>query len=158
MTMDMMLDEEINTEEYDLVDDVPPGQYKCMIGKVERVPNKDQHTGSHLFMEFEVCEGEFEGRKIFLRVNLWHSSVKAKQFAYKQVKGLCLSIWGQDQRISDASVFIDAFCAVNVALGKEYEGVKRPEIKSFIELSKWNNPSFVPQVAAQAQAEDDTPF
>jgi hypothetical protein len=67
---------------------IPAGRYLLEIVDSQSVDNK-KGTGKYLFLIMRVVEGQYEGRKVFDRINYINVSEQAQQIAQKQLKRLC---------------------------------------------------------------------
>ena len=84
-----------------LEDDVPSftpmtsGRYDLVLlqhswEEYNKIPGKE-----YLLMEFQIDKGDFQGRKVFCRFNLYHPSDAAKGFSWAMLKQMAEAI-GQD--------------------------------------------------------------
>jgi hypothetical protein len=67
---------------------LPAGWYNAKINTSEAKPTKDNESG-YLLFELEILDGEYKGRKIFDRLNLWNKSVQASEIAQRQLSAYC---------------------------------------------------------------------
>jgi hypothetical protein len=67
---------------------IPAGRYLLEIVDTQSIDNK-KGTGKYLFLIMRVVEGQYEGRKVFDRINYINTSEQAQQIARKQLKRLC---------------------------------------------------------------------
>tara|TARA_R110000824_G_scaffold7516_4_gene34076 strand:- start:1689 stop:2171 length:483 start_codon:yes stop_codon:yes gene_type:complete len=70
---------------------LPSNWYKCVITDTEKKPTKAM-TGSYLQLTIEVIEGEYQGRKVFDRLNLDNPNSVAVQIAQSSLSSVCRSI------------------------------------------------------------------
>tara|TARA_R110000823_G_scaffold31775_5_gene90062 strand:- start:349 stop:831 length:483 start_codon:yes stop_codon:yes gene_type:complete len=70
---------------------LPSNWYKCVITDTEKKPTKAM-TGSYLQLTIEVIEGEYQGRKVFDRLNLKNPNSVAVQIAQSSLSSVCRSI------------------------------------------------------------------
>ena len=73
------------------LDAVPAGKYVCRISATE-IKENSKGTGRYLQLTLDVTEGEFRGRKLFDRLNLWNSNVQAKEIAEKTLSAICHAV------------------------------------------------------------------
>lgn len=73
---------------------IPPGEYVLYLEESERQSNKAE-DGQYLRSTFVVAEGEYQGRKVFHRFNLWNKSEKSKEIAKGEWNAICLAALGQ---------------------------------------------------------------
>jgi hypothetical protein len=67
---------------------LPPGKYLVQIVASEMRPTKDG-MGQYLYLELDVLEGQFTGRKLFDRLNLINPSQDAVQIAQRTLSAIC---------------------------------------------------------------------
>ena len=65
-------------------DPIPAGDYPVIITESETKLTKDS-TGQYLQLKLEVQDGEFRGRILFDRLNLWNNNAQAKEIAHRQL-------------------------------------------------------------------------
>ncbi len=70
---------------------VPPNDYVMMVVESEMKPTNDK-TGQMLVLEIDIQEGQYQGRKIFRRLNIINKSSKAEEIAIKELGSLCRAI------------------------------------------------------------------
>ena len=57
-------------------DAIPAGTYEAVIAESEMKPTKSG-TGSYLELTIEIISGDYQGRRVWARLNLANSNVKA---------------------------------------------------------------------------------
>jgi len=67
---------------------LPPGKYLVQIVASEMRPTKDG-MGQYLYLELDVLEGPYTGRKLFDRLNLINPSQEAVQIAQRTLSAIC---------------------------------------------------------------------
>ena len=67
---------------------LPAGKYKVQIIASEMRPTNDGN-GSYLWLEMDILEGEYQGRKFWDRLNLNNPSEQAVQIAQRTLSALC---------------------------------------------------------------------
>jgi hypothetical protein len=72
-------------------DALPAGKYKVVISNSEVKENRSG-TGSYLQLEFDVIEGEYANRKLWTRLNLWHSNSEAARIAASELSAICRAV------------------------------------------------------------------
>ncbi len=72
-------------------DPIPAGKYAAVIVASEEKPTK-AGTGSYLQLEFQVIEGEFEGRKVWARLNLNNPNDQAVGIARAELSAICRAV------------------------------------------------------------------
>lgn len=70
---------------------VPAGEYEAMVTDSEMKRTKDG-MGQYLSLTMEVQSGQFQGRKIFENLNLYHSNPKTVDIAQRSLSALCHAI------------------------------------------------------------------
>ncbi len=85
----------------DFIDDfalIPVGEYPCMIVKSELKASKT--GGEFLLLEIDVIEGQYQGRKVFSRLNLVNSNPVAVKIARNELAKICLAVGVTDPKDS----------------------------------------------------------
>lgn len=70
---------------------LPAGTYKAVIVSSEDKPTKDM-TGSYLKLEFEIIDGQYQGRKIFENLNLNNANQTTVEIARRSLSGICRAV------------------------------------------------------------------
>ena len=70
---------------------LPPGKYVCQIVASEMRPTKSG-DGAYLWLEEEILEGEYAGRRVFDRLNIQNANVQAVEIANRTLSALCHAI------------------------------------------------------------------
>ena len=70
---------------------LPANWYKCVITDTEEKPTKAM-TGSYLQLTIEVIEGDYQGRKVFDRLNLKNPNSVAVEIAQRSLSSICRAI------------------------------------------------------------------
>jgi hypothetical protein len=69
-------------------DAIPAGDYEAMVTHSEMRKTKDM-TGEYLELTLEIQAGQYQGRKLWDRLNLANQNPKAVEIAQKQLAQLC---------------------------------------------------------------------
>lgn len=69
-------------------DAIPAGDYEAMVTDSAMKRTKD-NTGEYLELTIEVQSGQYQGRKLWDRLNLQNRNVQAVEIAQKQLAQLC---------------------------------------------------------------------
>lgn len=69
-------------------DVIPAGKYKVQITDSDMRATKDGN-GQYLWLEMEILDGEFQGRKLWDRLNLQNSNAQAVEIAQRNLSALC---------------------------------------------------------------------
>jgi hypothetical protein len=72
-------------------DPIPANWYRCVITASEEKPTKAQ-TGSYLQLTLEVIEGDYQGRKVFDRLNLNNPNATAVEIAQRTLSSICRAV------------------------------------------------------------------
>jgi hypothetical protein len=70
---------------------LPPGRYVVQIVNSEMRPTKDG-TGQYLWLELDVLEGAFAGRKLFDRLNLVNANPTTVEIAQRTLSAICHAV------------------------------------------------------------------
>lgn len=72
-------------------DPIPADDYTAMIVDSEMKPTKNG-MGEYLQLVFEVCDGDYTGRKIFARLNLNNPNQTAVDIAQRELSAICHAV------------------------------------------------------------------
>ncbi len=72
-------------------DVLPPGRYAVQIVDSEMRVTKDG-MGQYLWLELDVLEGEYAGRKLFDRLNLINNNPTAVEIAQRTLSSICHAV------------------------------------------------------------------
>ena len=72
-------------------DVLPPGKYLSHIVTSEMRATKDG-MGQYLYLEVDVIEGQYTGRKLFDRLNLINANPDAVQIAQRTLSSICRAV------------------------------------------------------------------
>jgi Protein of unknown function (DUF669) len=89
---------------------LPTGEYKVIIAESEPTPTKDQ-TGGYLKLTLKVIDGQFSGRTLIDRLNLYNSNQQAVEIAYRRLSAYC-HVTNQFQLQNSAQLHNIPFIAV----------------------------------------------
>lgn len=70
---------------------IPVGEYTMQIVDSDLKPTKN-NNGHYAELEFEVIEGQYKGRKVWMRLNLDNPSPKAVEIAQRELSAICHAI------------------------------------------------------------------
>ncbi|NBO81961.1 MAG: DUF669 domain-containing protein [Betaproteobacteria bacterium] len=70
---------------------LPPGKYLGQIVASEMRPTKDG-TGQYLYLELDILDGLYAGRKLFDRLNLVNASPDTVQIAQRTLSSICRAV------------------------------------------------------------------
>lgn len=74
-----------------VMDPVPAGWYNVMIEASEEKPTSGGN-GSFLELKLNILDGQFQGRKLFHRLNLKNPNAQAVEIAYKELSAVCHAV------------------------------------------------------------------
>lgn len=72
-------------------DPLPPGKYAAAIVD-SQWKNTKSGTGSYLELTFQILEGRFKGRQLWIRLNLNNPSAQAVKIARSQLSAICRAV------------------------------------------------------------------
>lgn len=72
-------------------DPIPAGKYLAVITDSEMKPTK-AGTGKYLQLTFEILEGEYKGRKLWARLNLFNSNDTTVKIAQAELSAICRAV------------------------------------------------------------------
>lgn len=75
---------EVDVNEQVSFDPVPAGEYTLKALEAEEKPTKSG-DGSYIAVKFEICKGEYEGRKVWANFNINNPSEKAQKIGRQQI-------------------------------------------------------------------------
>lgn len=70
---------------------IPAGDYNAVIVASE-IKDNAKGTGKFLKLEFEVIDGEYKGRKVWTRLNLWNPDRDAVRIANGDMTSICRAV------------------------------------------------------------------
>ena len=70
---------------------IPIDEYTAIISEAEEKRNSNDN-GSLLSLCFDIVEGEYEGRKIFVNLNLQHPNAKAVEISRAELSAICRAV------------------------------------------------------------------
>lgn len=110
-------------------DPIPAGKYPAVIVASEEKPTK-AGTGSYLQLEFQVIEGEYEGRKVWARLNLNNPNDQAVGIARAELSSICRAV--NVMKLTDSAQLHDLPLVIKVSQRKNPEsGEIGNEIKGY---------------------------
>jgi hypothetical protein len=109
---------------------IPPDKYEAHI--VEAVVKITKAgTGQYLKLTFEVLEGEFAKRKIFMNLTVKNPSPKAQEIGLGQLSTLCKAL-GKSGIVDDSSELLNIPVLITVRVeDSDYDGKPQNVIKGF---------------------------
>lgn len=70
---------------------IPPGEYVAVIVDTE-VKASNSGNGDYLNVEFDIIDGQFQGRKTWTILNLWNANETARKIAHQELRSICDAI------------------------------------------------------------------
>ena len=70
---------------------IEAGEYKAMIVEATNKPTKNGQ-GSYLELKYQILEGQYAKRNLWLRLNLKNPSVKAVEWAKRDLSAICHAV------------------------------------------------------------------
>lgn len=129
---------------------LPAGDYPAIITESEVKPTKDGQ-GQYLQLKLQIQGGEFSGRTLFDRLNLWNNNQQAQEIAQRTLSAICHAVGilqiGDSQELHNRPLIVTV--KVKPAQGN-YDASN--EIKGYKAAQLSAAPSFVPPQAQAAPA------
>jgi hypothetical protein len=107
---------------------IPAGKYVAVISASELKQTKSGN-GSFLELTFEVIEGEFNGRKVWARLNLDNPNPMAVKIARSELSSLCRAVGVMEPK--DSCELHNIPLVITVKQKPDGDGEPRNEIKGF---------------------------
>ena len=129
---------------------LPAGDYQAIITESETKATKDGQ-GQYLQLKLQIQGGEFSGRVLFDRLNLWNNNQQAQEIAQRALSAICHAVGilqvGDSQELHNRPLI--ATVKVKPASGN-YEA--NNEIKGYKAAQLATAPAFMPPQAQAAPA------
>ena len=129
---------------------LPAGDYQAIITESETKATKDGQ-GQYLQLKLQIQGGEFAGRVLFDRLNLWNNNQQAQEIAQRALSAICHAVGilqvGDSQELHNRPLI--ASVKVKPASGN-YEA--NNEIKGYKAAQLSAAPAFMPPQAQAAPA------
>jgi hypothetical protein len=108
-------------------DALPPGRYEAIISASEMKDTK-AGTGQYLQLTFDVVGGQYEGRKLWSRLNLVNPNATAVQIAERELSAIChcvgILVPQDSEELHDALLVIDVIQELNPMSGQQTNRIK----------------------------------
>jgi hypothetical protein len=125
---------------------IPSGQYPVMIVSSEEKPTKSG-TGSYIELAMQVQGGEFNGRKVYDRLNIRNQNQQAVDIAYSTLSAIC-HVTGRIHIQDTGQLHGVPFIAiVNKVPRDDRPGQFSNEVRGYKDING-NDPGFAGQVAS----------
>ena len=129
---------------------LPAGDYQAIITESETKATKDGQ-GQYLQLKLQIQGGEFAGRVLFDRLNLWNNNQQSQEIAQRALSAICHAVGilqvGDSQELHNRPLI--ATVKVKPASGN-YEA--NNEIKGYKAAQLATAPAFMPPQAQAAPA------
>ena len=116
-----------NVEPQQSFDALPPGRYEAIISASEMKDTK-AGTGQYLQLTFDVVGGQYEGRKLWSRLNLVNPNATAVQIAERELSAIChcvgILVPQDSEELHDALLVIDVIQELNPMSGQQTNRIK----------------------------------
>lgn len=83
---DVVVDDRPNT-----FDPMPPGVYTAQVIESELTPTK-AGTGQRLNLTFEIIEGHFSRRRVWVGLNIINANAQTQDIAQRELKRICVAV------------------------------------------------------------------
>ncbi len=97
---------------------LPAGKYKVQVVDSDMRPTKNG-DGQYLWLEMEILDGEYQGRKMWDRMNLVNPNAQAVEIAQRQLSALCHATGKMHVADSEDLHFIPVIATVRVRPARE---------------------------------------
>ena len=134
---------------------LPADWYKAVITATEEKPTKAQ-TGSYLELNMEIIEGNYQGRRVFERLNLNNPKPVAVEIAQRSLSSICRSIGVNNPQNSEELMDKPLMIKVAVKPAQGEYGASN-EIKGYDAVGGATTAPAPAAVAATASAGASTP-
>lgn len=125
-------------------DPIPADRYPAVITESEEKPTK-KGDGSYLQLTFQVIEGEYEGRKVWARLNLNNPNDQAVGIARAELSAICRAVGVM--KLTDSAQLHDLPLVIKVAQRVNKEtGEVGNEIKGYEPKGPAARPAATPAV------------
>ncbi len=122
---------------------IPAGVYPARIKDVEDKPTK-AGNGMYVQLTWEVIDGQYKGRLIWDRLNLFNPNKTAVEIAQRSLKSICLATGAGV--IEETDALRDRFAQIKVKVKDD------PHYGASNEISGYSPLDGTPQAAAQLQS------
>ena len=110
---------------------LPPGEYH--VGIMNSELKNTRAGGSMLCFTYEVMEGDYQGRKVWDNLNLWHTNPKTVEIAMRQLKSIATaSGYPNPNYIPDSSELHGREMNIRLAVRKDDSGNEFQDIKAYM--------------------------
>jgi len=132
---------------------LPPGDYECMIEKVNVKVTKNG-DGQYLNVQMKILSEWAKGRVVFDIINFENASAAAQRIGRQQLKALVNAVYGEDRKIQSPNQFVDQIVGIRTGVRKDQNGEDKENVRQYIRHTDVKPP----RNAAQMKSESDVPF
>jgi hypothetical protein len=140
-----------NIEPQAPLDAVPVGVYPVKIKWTEKKETKN--PGSfYLQMQLEIIDGNYKGRQVFDRLNLWNANAQAVEIAQRTLATICHAVGML--KVKNHEEFRGKTLQAKLSIRSDEKYGDSNEVKAYAKLEGYTAPV---ASAEQAPASDETP-
>lgn len=134
---------------------IPVGDYRAVITESEIKETKNG-DGQYLKLRVEVIEGEYQGRLIFVNLNLWNKNPKAVEIANRELVTIVAAVNRPGAQNSEELHNIPMLIKVGIEPGVGQYGPQN-RIKNYLPITSAGAPKAAPESAAAYAAQATAP-
>lgn len=135
---------------------LPAGEYVAAIVKSEYREAKSGNGNAYINLEFEVLDGQYQGRRFWTMLNLWNHNQTAVEIAQRELNSICHAVG--KLRVSDSEQLHNIPMLVRLAVKTDSYGEKN-ETKGYKPLNQGSGAAPAnQQQAPQQQAGSTAPW
>jgi hypothetical protein len=97
---------------------IPAGKYLAVFSEDEMKPTRN-NNGQYLQLTIEIIEGDYQGRKIWARLNLENPNMQAVEIARKELSAICRAV--NVLQLTDTTQLLNIPFVLKVGLKKNKE-------------------------------------
>lgn len=135
---------------------LPAGNYPVVITESSMRDTKNG-SGNYLALTMEVCEGEFQGRKIFHNLTRENQNVMAREIGDRQLSQICHAVGVMNPRDSEELHFKPLLAVVKIRKG-DGQYADRNEVQRFEGYSATSAPAPAHNPAPRQQQAHAAPW
>lgn len=128
---------------------IPAGKYLAVISEDEMKPTRN-NNGQYLQLTIEIIEGDYQGRKIWARLNLENPNMQAVEIARKELSAICRAV--NVLQLTDTTQLLNIPFVLKVGLKKNKETVEMENVIKGYEAKANYAPASAPAAAAPQNA------
>ena len=100
---------------------LPVGEYVAQIVEAD-IQQPNSGDGHHLALTWKIIEGDYEGRQVWQRITILHSSERAQTIGRRTIKDLCVAT-DVAEKVADAEVFLFKPVRIRLGIEKDKQGI-----------------------------------